>query len=77
MQDFSALPEEERFRFGLMYFSFFNKYDFAYHQYLDGRLDEKHWAKMDFEIPLFVSLPGNRAWWERDKSASRLNLFST
>ena len=67
MGDFNALTEDEQFRFGFMFFSFFNKYDFAYHQFLDGQLDEKHWAKMHIELPLFVSLPGSKTWWDRDK----------
>jgi hypothetical protein len=67
MQNFAALTGDEQFQYGMLAFSILNRYDFAYHQYLDGELDEKHWGKIDYELPLFMSLPGMQAWWANDK----------
>jgi len=68
IQDFQALNEDEQFQFSMLFFSVMNKYDFAYHQVLDGELEKKYWQKMSFELPLYVSLPGMNEWWQRDKT---------
>ena len=63
-----ALNEDEQMRFNMWLFSTFNQYDFAYHQYLAGELDEKIWKKMEYELPLWIgSLAGVGAWWQQDK----------
>jgi hypothetical protein len=67
MADPSALSDSDQFRFNLFWFAAYNRFDFAYHQYSRGRLDPELWEKMDYEIPLYLSLPGSHAWWERDK----------
>lgn len=67
MIDFAGLDEAQKFRFGALFFSFFVKYDFAYHQYLAKRLDQEFWDRMNYEISVFMSLPGAFEWWERDK----------
>ncbi|MEQ8693873.1 MAG: hypothetical protein RIC85_00900 [Gammaproteobacteria bacterium] len=63
----SELSDSDQFRFNVFWFAAYNRFDFAYHQYSRGRLDPELWEKMDYEIPLYLSLPGSRAWWERDK----------
>ena len=68
MQEFNEMTHDEQFRFGMLSFSVFNRYDFAYHQFLDGELDKKYWDKMHYELPLYISLPGMQAWWARDKT---------
>ena len=62
-----SMTDEERFRFSTWFFSYYNHFDFAYHQYLNGQLDEAMWEKMAYEMPLYVSsLPGVKEWWSRD-----------
>ena len=68
MFDRDGLSESDRFRFNVFFYAAFNRYDFAYHQYKSGRLDEKFWEKIDFEIPIWLKLPGPAAWWTQDKS---------
>ncbi|MGR8946696.1 MAG: hypothetical protein ACU84Q_01525 [Gammaproteobacteria bacterium] len=63
-----SMSDEERFRFSTWFFSYYNQFDFAYHQYLNGQIDEAMWEKMAYEMPLYVSsLPGVNEWWARDK----------
>ena len=66
--DYNQLSEDDQFRFGTLFFSIFNQYDFAYHQFLTDQLEGKFWKKMDYEMPLFLSLDGGHAWWDKDKS---------
>ncbi len=64
-----AMSDEERFRFSTWFFAYYNHFDFAYHQHLNGQLDEAMWEKLAYEMPLYVSsLPGVKEWWSRDKS---------
>ena len=63
----SELSATDQFRFNVFWFAAYNRFDFAYHQFIRGRLDPELWEKMDYEIPLYLNLPGSRAWWERDK----------
>jgi hypothetical protein len=66
--DYKGLSADEQWRFGCLVFSVVNQYDFAYHQYMDGQLEETFWKRIDYELPLFLALPGGRDWWEKDKS---------
>ena len=67
MIDFDTLSEMEQFRFSTIFFSFMSKYDFAYHQRIAGRLDEKFWERTAYDIRVFLNLPGANHWWRRDK----------
>jgi hypothetical protein len=67
MFDYDALTKEEQFQLNLLFYSIYNQYDFAYHQYLSGLLDDTFFSKMDFEAPLYLTLPGMVKWWENDK----------
>ena len=63
-----SLNEDEQLRFNMWLFSTYNQYDFAYHQYRAGELDEEIWRKMEFELPLWINnLPGVGEWWQQDK----------
>ena len=66
--DFDALSGSEKIRFGGLVFSTFNRYSFAYYQYLRGDLEEVFWKVIEQEMAVFLTLPGARTWWERDKS---------
>ena len=68
MIDFEALSESDKFRFSTIFFSFMTKYDFSYHQRKSGRLDEVFWKRTESEIRTFLTLPGSRHWWTRDRS---------
>jgi len=61
------LSDSDQFRFNVFWFAAYNRFDFAYHQYSRGRLDPELWEKMDYEIPLYLSLPGANDWWQQDK----------
>ncbi len=67
MHDRSSLSASDRFRFNVFWFAAYNRFDFAFHQYQKGRLDPQLWAKLDYEIPLYLSLPGALSWWKQDK----------
>lgn len=66
--DFQQLPGSEQMRFGALTFSAFNRYSFAYHQFLNGQLEEIFWDVIERELLVFLNLPGAHAWWEKDKS---------
>ena len=65
--DPDALSDDERLQFNTFYFAYYNQFDLAYHQYKQGQLDEVMWKKMEYEMPIYLSLPGLRRWWESDK----------
>ena len=66
--DRSSLTEDEQLRYNMWMFSLFNQYDFAYHKYKAGELDQIIWGKLEYEVPRWIaSLPGVREWWEQDK----------
>ena len=64
---FEELEPHEQFQFKAYCFAFYNQFDFAFHQFKNGRLEEKFWARMENEIPSTLLLPGVSAWWEQDK----------
>jgi len=64
----SELNEYEQFRFNALFFAVYSQFDFAYRRYKSGKLDEISWKKMEYEIPLYLHLPGANEWWEQDKS---------
>jgi hypothetical protein len=67
MLDYDTLPEDEKFRFAIIFFSFLNKYDFSYHEYKAGRIEEVIWGKIKYDITVFMKLPGAHSWWQNDK----------
>ncbi len=64
----SDLTEYEQFRFNTLFFAAYSQFDFAYRRYQAGKLDATSWQKMEYEIPLYLHLPGARTWWEQDKT---------
>jgi len=66
--DRDSLNEYEQFRFNTFLIGAYMQYDFAYLQFLGGQLEPETWKRMEFEIVLYVSIPGGAAWWEQDKS---------
>ena len=67
LQDYNQLSEDEQVRFGALCFSAFNRYGFAFHQFQTGQLEEKFWNNMEYELSVFLSLPGGGEWWNQDK----------
>ena len=65
--NYGELPPAQQLRFGAYMFALFANYDFAYHQYLAGKIEPVFWANMEYEMPVFINLPGAREWWDRDK----------
>jgi len=66
-QDYEQLDPHQQFQFKAYCFAFYNQFDFAFHQFRSGRLEEKFWRRMESEIPATFALPGVAAWWEQDK----------
>ena len=63
----NELTPDQQLRFSSFFYSAYSMFDFAYNQYITGQLEEHVWKRLDFEIPLFLSLPGTPAWWAQDK----------
>lgn len=61
------LDPGEMFRFNCFFFSYYNQVDYAYEQYLAGKLDIQSWDKIAQEIPVYIGAPGIREWWSEDK----------
>jgi len=58
--------EHEQFRFNTLFFAAYNQIDFAYRQYMAGKLDLKSCKRMEVEIPAYLQLPGAKAWWDQN-----------
>ncbi len=67
LHDYNQLSEDEQVRCGGLCFSAFNRYGFAYHQFRTGQLEEKFWNSIEYELSVFLSLPGGSEWWNKDK----------
>ncbi len=65
-----SMAPHEQFRFNSFMLGIYTKVDYAYHQYLDGQLDERYWKRWDYEIPLFLKTPGMAAWTVQDAAPS-------
>ena len=65
--DRSQLSPQEKFQFNCFFFSYYNQVDYAYEQYLAGKLDSQSWEKIAQEIPIFIGAAGIRDWWSEDK----------
>ncbi len=63
-----GMTPQDQFRFSSFMLGIYTQVDYAYHQYLDGQLDERYWRRWEQEIPLFLGSSGLAAWWARDKS---------
>ncbi|MFT4562961.1 MAG: hypothetical protein ACI9BW_002712 [Gammaproteobacteria bacterium] len=68
VRDYQQLSGSDQMRFGALTFSAFNRYSFAYHQFLNDQLEEIFWDVIERELLVFLNLPGAHAWWEKDKS---------
>ncbi|MFT4562657.1 MAG: hypothetical protein ACI9BW_002403 [Gammaproteobacteria bacterium] len=68
VHDYQQLSGIEQMRFGALSFSAFNRYSFAYHQFLNDQLEELFWDAIERELLVLLNLPGAHAWWENDKS---------
>ena len=67
MLRFDELSDDEKWQFSLMFFSIFNQYDFAYHQYLEGKLDPAFFERLSEDTARYMALPGMASWWAQDK----------
>lgn len=65
---FERLDPHQQMRFSALMVGFYLQIDFAYHQYLNGQLEEKIWQRMEDDIPKFLIHPGQAEWWSRDKN---------
>ncbi len=63
-----SLAPVEQFRFNSTYLGLYLQCDFAYRQFLRGRMEREEWERKEHEIVVFASMPGGAAWWEKDKS---------
>ena len=66
--DYQKLSGSDQMRFGALAFSAFNRYSFAYHQFLNNQWEEIFWDLIERELLVFLNLPVAHAWWEKDKS---------
>ena len=64
---FSRSGPVDQARMSTYMIGFYLQNDFAYHQFLNGQLEEKMWKRMEKDIPMFLSIPGMVEWWNRDK----------
>jgi hypothetical protein len=66
---FGSLPDEENLCFSTWFFTDYNPFDFAYHQFKNGQIEEAMWRKMAYEMPFYVNgLPGVKEWCSRDQA---------
>ena len=61
------LTATEQLRFNCFFFSYYNQVEWAYEQFLAGKLDARSWEKIASEIPAFIGSPGVQEWWSEDK----------
>jgi hypothetical protein len=66
--DRSLLTDVERLRFNTYLYGYYNQADFAYEQSLEGQVASTTWARIERDLPIWISLPGVRAWWDEDKT---------
>ena len=64
---FAVLSEEERFLFSCYMLSIYNQFELAYHEYQKGNVPAEIWGKYEYEIPIWLSLPGGGDWYEQDR----------
>ncbi len=67
LEGLGSLTPEERFRFNCNLLAIYNQFELAFHQHNDGNLKTVIWEKFAFEIPIWISTPGGKAWYEQDK----------
>ncbi len=65
---FSSASAVDQVRMSTFMVGFYLQNDFAYHQFLNGQLEESMWRRMEKDIPVYLSVPGLAEWWSRDKS---------
>jgi len=66
--DRASLTESEQLRFNTYVYGYYNQIDYLYDQYVAGWVAEKTWQKIERELPIWLSLPGVREWWDQDKT---------
>ena len=62
-----TLAPTDRLRMNAYMYSVYSQIDMAYHQYRAGQLEERVWQRWDYEIPVFLGVPGFAMWWTQDK----------
>ena len=67
LEGFAGLTPEERFRFNCNMLAIYNQFELAFHQHEAGNLQTIIWQKFAYEIPIWISTPGGKAWYEQDK----------
>jgi hypothetical protein len=63
-----SLKDYEQLKFNSSFLALYVQYDFAYRQFLRGELEPATWTRMEFEILVFLRMPGGAAWWKQDKA---------
>ncbi len=61
------LRPEEQLRFNTFWLGAYSQFDYAYTRYREGDLDADVWKRIEYEISVFLGLPGVAAWWSQDK----------
>ena len=67
LYDPGSLEDYEKLRLNSALLGFYVQYDFAYRQFLKGELDATTWERMEFEMIVFLKMPGGADWWAQDK----------
>jgi len=64
----SGLSEVDQLQLSAQMMALYHQFDLAYHQYNAGHLEEEIWKKFEYEIPIWISIPLAKEWFERDKA---------
>ena len=63
----SALTEAEQLQISTHMMALYHQFDLAYHQYNAGHMETAIWEKFEYEMPIWISIPVGKEWFERDK----------
>jgi len=55
-----ALEDFEQLKLNSAFLGLYVQYDFAYRQYFKGQLDKTAWERMEFEMLVFLKMPGGK-----------------
>ena len=77
LEGLGSLTREERFRFNWNMLAIYNQFELAFHQHEAGNLQTIIWEKFAFEIPIWISTPGGKAWYAQDKErySTKFNAY--
>ncbi len=70
-----TLNSDERLRFSLLMFSFFNLYENLFYQYRNNLVEEELWASWCRDMRTLLSRPGVVKWWDNYGSKELTRSF--